>query len=366
MSGERSTPKKTALYHKHKAAGAKIVDFAGFAMPVHYSGIIEEHECVRTTVGVFDVSHMGEFLVTGSDAEMFLNYVTVNDVAAMDAGQAQYTAMCLEDGGIVDDLLIYKYEDRYLAVVNAANIQKDWDHLQKYRMAEAELQDVSDDTTLLAIQGPASREVLQKLTSEDLSVIKFYHFIEGEVAGVPSTIARTGYTGELGFELYVENQDAEELWDALFDAGSKQDIQPVGLGARDTLRLEMGFCLYGNDIDETTNPIEAGLGWITKLNKGDFLGRDAVARVKEAGPERKRVGFELLGRGIPRKGYSITFSGREIGEVTSGSQSPMLEKGIGMGYVETEFSKAGTTFNIMIRNKGIPAKVVKLPFYQHE
>lgn len=335
MSQEDGTPKKTALYGKHEAAGAKIVDFAGYEMPIQYAGIIEEHKCVRTTIGVFDVSHMGEFLVTGADAEGFLNYVTVNDVAKMSVEQAQYTAMCLEDGGIVDDLLIYKYEDRYLTVVNAANIRKDWEHMQQYLMDGAEMQDISDETTLLAVQGPKSRTVLQELTSEDLNAVKFYHFIEGEVAGIPATIARTGYTGELGFELYVENQHASDLWEAVFKAGAEYGIQPVGLGARNTLRLEMGFCLYGNDIDETTNPIEAGLGWITKLKKGEFVGRDAIKQVNEAGPERKRVGFELMGRGIPRKGYRITFSGSEIGEVTSGSQSPILEKGIGMGYVET-------------------------------
>ena len=355
--------KKTALYEKHKAFDAKIVEFAGYDMPIQYSGIMDEHKRVRNTVGVFDVSHMGEFLVTGAGAEDFLNYVTVNDVANMTIGQAQYTAMCQQDGGIVDDLLIYRYEDRFLAVVNAANLDKDWEHMLRFIAEDVEMANISEETTLLAVQGPDSRKTLQKLTDDDLSTVKFYHFIEGAIAGVDATIARTGYTGELGFEIYVENEYAEQLWDAIFDAGEAFHIEPIGLAARDTLRLEMGFCLYGNDIDETTNPIEAGLGWITKVNKGDFLGAEAIKAVQEKGPTRKRIGFELLGRGIPRHDYPIIFSGRKIGHVTSGSQSPMLEKGIGMGYVETEFAQPGTTFNIRIRSREIPAKVVKMPFY---
>ncbi|MCF7803267.1 MAG: glycine cleavage system aminomethyltransferase GcvT [Candidatus Marinimicrobia bacterium] len=358
-------PKKTALYDVHESLGAKIVDFAGYKMPIQYEGIISEHNRVRTTVGIFDISHMGEFMVTGSEAEGFLNYVTINDVSKMSAGQAQYTAMCLEDGGIVDDLLIYKYEDRYMVVVNAANIEKDWGHMQKHLQSgdDVELKNVSDDVTLLAVQGPESRALVQQLTEHNLNEIKFYHFVEGEASGVPATISRTGYTGEMGFELYVENEYAADLWNALFQVGAKFEAEPVGLGARDTLRLEAGLCLYGNDIDESTNPIEAGLGWITKLGKEDFVGKSALEEVRENGVERKRIGFKLLKRGIPRHGYPITFSGREVGEVTSGNQSPMLEKGIGMGYVKNEFAEIDTVINIKVRNRELPAKVAKMPFY---
>jgi len=358
--------KKTALYEIHKELGAKLVEFAGYEMPIQYSGIIEEHKKVRTSVGVFDVSHMGEFLISGENAESFLNYVTINNVAGMSVGQAQYNAMCYEDGGMIDDLLIYKFEDHYLMVVNAANLDKDWNWLEEHTTDGVSLEDVSDSTTLIAVQGPNSRKLMQKLTDADLSKIKFYHFIEGKVDGVPATIARTGYTGELGFELYVDNQYATQVWNAIFSAGEEFDVLPVGLGARDTLRLEAGFCLYGNDIDKTTNPLEAGLGWITKLDKGDFIGKDALLKAKENGLNRRLVGFELQERGIPRHGYSITKDGEEIGEVTSGSQSPMLGEGIGMGYVKWEYRKPGEEIAIKVRNKEIPAKIVKPPFHKKD
>lgn len=335
-------------------------------MPIQYSGIIEEHKQVRNSVGVFDVSHMGEFLISGDEAESFLNYVTINNVAGMSVGQAQYNAMCYEDGGMIDDLLIYKFEDHYLMVVNAANLEKDWNWLEDHATDSVSLEDVSDSTTLLAVQGPNSRNLLQKLTESDLSKVKFYYFIEGKIDDVPATIARTGYTGELGFELYIDNKYATQIWNVIFDAGEEFDVLPVGLGARDTLRLESGFCLYGNDIDKTTNPLEAGLGWITKLDKGDFIGRGAVQKAKDNGLTRRLIGFELQERGIPRHGYTITKDGEEIGEVTSGSQSPMLGKGIGMGYVRWEYRKPGEEIAIQVRNKEIPAIVVKPPFHKQD
>jgi len=358
--------KQTALYQIHKDLGAKLVEFAGYEMPIQYSGIIEEHKQVRNSVGVFDVSHMGEFLISGDDAESFLNYVTINNVAGMSVGQAQYNAMCYEDGGMIDDLLIYKFEDHYLMVVNAANLEKDWNWLEDHATDSVSLEDVSDSTTLLAVQGPNSRNLLQKLTESDLSKVKFYYFIEGKIDDVPATIARTGYTGELGFELYIDNKYATQIWNVIFDAGEEFDVLPVGLGARDTLRLESGFCLYGNDIDKTTNPLEAGLGWITKLDKGDFIGRGAVQKAKDNGLTRRLIGFELQERGIPRHGYTITKGGEEIGEVTSGSQSPMLGKGIGMGYVRWEYRKPGEEIAIQVRNKEIPAIVVKPPFHKQD
>ncbi len=356
-------PKKTALYDIHKSAGAKLVDFAGFEMPIQYQSIIEEHKRVRTTVGVFDVSHMGEFLISGDSAEKFLNQITVNDVPALQPGKAQYTLMCYPDAGIVDDLLIYRYEDHYMTVVNASNIEKDWNWMQENLLPGADMENISESTTLLAIQGPDSEKLIQKICSVDLSDLQFYHFIETQLAERQVTLSRTGYTGEPGFEIYADAADSEHLWQALFEVGEEFSVQPIGLGARDTLRLEAGLCLYGNDLTEHTNPVEAGLGWVVKLDSGQFIGKEIIAAEKESGPLRKRVGFELLDRGIPRHGYDIIFSGRKIGEVTSGNQSPMLEKGIGMGYVGNEFSNPGTTFNIKIRAKEIPAKVVKMPFY---
>ena len=359
-------PKYTALHDRHVALGAKMVEFGGYDMPVQYSGIVEEHQRVRTSVGVFDISHMGEFRFAGEEAESSLEKVTVNDVNGLTPGRAQYTLMCQEDGGIVDDLVIYRREEDFMCVVNAANISKDWEWLNTHKTDGVTLENISDQTTLLAIQGPRSRDVMQQLVVEDLNELRFFRFLTTEVAGVEAMLSHTGYTGDLGFEVYVGNEYAEHLWDKVMEAGGEYEIQPVGLGARDTLRIEAGLCLYGNDIDETTNPIEAGLGWVTKPEKKNFIGRSAVQRMKESGPERKRIGFEMMGRGIPREGYPITFSGSEIGQVTSGTQSPVLNKGIGMGYVRSEYSNPGTTFNIRIRSGEIPAKVVKLPFYQPE
>ena len=356
--------KKTALYDEHVRLGAKMVEFAGFWMPVQYHSIIAEHKAVRTAVGMFDVSHMGEFLFRGDGALDFLQRMTVNDVSRLIVGQAQYSAMCYEDGGIVDDLLVYRFSDHYMMVVNAANIEKDWNWLAEHKPPGVEMENASDRITLIAVQGPKSRDLLQELTETDLSGIAYYHFVSGALAGAPMTISRTGYTGELGFELYMDNAHGTSVWRKILEAGREFNLSPAGLGARDTLRLEMGYCLYGNDIDQTTNPIEAGLSWITKLKKGDFIGREALLRVKEEGPKRKLVGFKMEGRGFPRHGYKIFHNGTEIGRVTSGSISPMLNAGIGMGYVRTEFSAPGTKLDIDIRGRRMPAAVCELPFYR--
>lgn len=356
--------KRTPLNDIHKTLGAKMVDFAGFEMPVQYSGIIEEHLAVRKSVGVFDVSHMGEFEVRGRDALAFLQYVTINDAAKLIEGKAQYTAMCYENGGIVDDLLLYHLGDRYLLVVNASNIQKDFEWLMSHRFGDVQLTDVSDRTALLAVQGPRSLATLQKLTSVDLSKIEYYHSTRGTVSGVPMIISRTGYTGELGFELYMEAEPlaCEKVWNALFEAGKEFGIVPVGLGARDTLRLEKGFCLYGNDIDQTTLPLEAGLGWITKLDKGDFIGKQALLNARSSGLKRRLVGLTLPDKVIARHGYPLTVGGKSVGHVTSGTFSPILQRGIAMGYVETAYAAVGSTVDVQVRGKGSPATIVKTPF----
>ncbi len=356
--------KKTGFYDVHVDAGAKIVEFAGYAMPIQYKGIIDEHKRVRTTAGLFDVSHMGEFLVRGKDAEAFLQRITINDVASLQVNQVQYSAMCYDDGGIVDDLLVYKMDDHYMMIVNAANLEKDWNWAVEHKLGDVELENISDDTSLLALQGPKSIEILQKLTDVPVGDIVYYWTLPGKVDGVDMLISRTGYTGEAGFELCFTKQYSLQIWNALMEAGKPFDIEPVGLGARDTLRLEMKYCLYGNDIDKTTNPIEAGLGWITKADKGDFIGRDAIVKMLEDGPTRRLVAFELNDRAFPRHGYTITKDGAEVGAVTSGTFSPMLEKGIGMGYVNRPHTKFGTEIDIMIRNKAVPATVVKPPFYK--
>lgn len=357
--------KRTAFYDLHLAAGAKIVPFAGFEMPVLYRGIVAEHTAVRERVGVFDVSHMGEVLVTGPNALNFVQKITVNDASTLTVGQAQYSAMCRPDGGIVDDLLVYyRGPENYLLVINGANIDKDFAWMEQNAIEGATLINASDDYSLLAIQGPKSLETLQKLTSTNLSTIEYYHFVEGEIAGVPAIISRTGYTGELGFEIYFssDRQQSEQVWQAVMEAGAEFGIEPTGLGARDTLRLEMGYCLYGNDITDNTNTIEAGLGWITKLEKGEFNGREVLAAVKAAKPSRKLIAFQMNERAIPRQHYKIAADGREIGEVTSGTSSPTLGQGIGMGYVESPFAKVGTEIAVVIRDKQVPATVVKLPF----
>ncbi|UZH54684.1 glycine cleavage system aminomethyltransferase GcvT [Salinimicrobium tongyeongense] len=358
--------KNTALTSTHIELGAKMVPFAGYNMPVSYEGVNIEHETVRKAVGVFDVSHMGEFLITGENALALIQKIGSNDAAKLTDGKAQYSCMPNSDGGIVDDLIIYRFnEEKYLLVVNASNIEKDWNWISQHNTMDATMRDLSDEYSLLAIQGPKAAEAMQSLTNVDLSAIKFYTFQVAAFAGAENVIiSATGYTGSGGFEIYVKNDDAQRVWDRVFEAGAGYGIKPIGLAARDTLRLEMGFCLYGNDIDDTTSPIEAGLGWITKFTK-NFVNSEALKEQKENGPTRKLVGFELNERGIPRQGYEIVDeSGKVIGNVTSGTMSPSLEKGIGMGYVPTEYATPGSKINIQIRKKALPATVVKMPFYK--
>jgi len=354
--------KKTPFYAKHVALGARIIPFAGFLMPIQYGGIIQEHLTVRNAVGVFDVTHMGEFIIQGPEAEKFLNLMTINDVTQLAVGQVQYSAMCYPDGGIVDDLLVYRFADHYLVVVNAANLDKDFDWLQQHLIPGMELSNISDNTALLAIQGPNSLAVLQQLTEVDLQSIPYYHFTTGELAGIEMIISRTGYTGERGFELYHQPAQSPQLWEAIFQAGKDFGIQPVGLGARDTLRLEMKYCLYGNDIDQTTNPLEAGLGWITKLSKNNFIGKAALLKIKEQGVARKLIAFEMVERAIPRHACLIWVNDRQVGIVTSGTQSPSLNKGIGLGYLTSQYTSIGTEILIDIRGKKVKAKVIKPPF----
>jgi aminomethyltransferase len=358
--------KNTALSHIHEALGAKMVPFAGYNMPVQYEGVNAEHETVRTGVGVFDVSHMGEFLLTGPNALALIQKVTSNDASTLTIGRAQYSCLPNKDGGIVDDLLVYKVkEEQYLLVVNASNIEKDWNWISSFNDLGVEMRNLSDDYSLLAIQGPKAVAVMQTLTSVDLSAIKYYHFEVGPFAGIENVIiSATGYTGSGGFEIYCKNNEVEQIWNKLFEAGKSEGIKPIGLAARDTLRLEMGFCLYGNDINDTTSPIEAGLGWITKFNK-EFTNSQALKAQKEAGVKRKLVGFELVDKGIPRHDYIIVdANGKNIGIVTSGTMAPSLKKAIGMGYVATEHAAVGSTIFIEIRDKKIEAKVVAYPFYK--
>jgi aminomethyltransferase len=355
--------KNVPLNDLHIALGGKMVPFAGFNMPVRYSTDTEEHLCVRNGVGVFDVSHMGEFMVEGPQALELIQKVTSNDASKLVVGQAQYSCFPNETGGIVDDLIVYKFSDeKYMLVVNASNIDKDWAWVNKFNSMGAKLTNVSDATSLFAVQGPKAIEAVQSLTPVNLAEVKFYHFTVGEFAGVQDVIiSGTGYTGAGGFEIYVKNADAEHVWNAIFEAGKNFDIKPIGLGARDTLRLEMGYCLYGNDITDTTSPIEAGLGWITKFTK-EFTNSEALKSQKEAGVTRKLIGFIMQERGIPRGHYPIVdAAGEVIGEVTSGTHSPSMGVGIGMGYVKTEFSKPETEIFIQIRNKNLKAKVEKLP-----
>ena len=359
--------KNTALTKTHEALGAKMVPFAGYNMPVSYEGITIEHETVRNGVGVFDVSHMGEFLIEGPNALALIQKVTSNDASKLTLGKAQYSCLPNETGGIVDDLIVYRVkEETYLMVVNASNIKKDWDHISKYNEAfNADMKDLSEHYALLAIQGPKAVEAMQSLTSVDLSGIKFYNFVVADFAGIDFVIiSATGYTGSGGFEIYCKNSEVKQVWDKVMVAGADFGIKPIGLAARDTLRLEMGYCLYGHDITDETSPLEAGLGWITKFTK-DFVNSEALAKEKERGPKHKLVGFELEDRGIPRQGYDIVDGqGKTIGHVTSGTMSPSLGKGIGLGYVPVIFSEAGSKINIQIRKNAIPATVVKLPFYK--
>lgn len=358
--------KHTALNKVHKEAGAKMVEFADYEMPIEYTGIRDEHMTVRNAVGVFDVSHMGEFWVKGPKALDLIKKISSNDPSILKAGQAQYTCFPNGKGGIVDDFLVYCFgPEEYLMVVNASNIQKDWEWVSLQNEFGAELENVSDKMSQLAVQGPAALKTLQKLTETNLQEIKFYNFETGEMAGIEDVIiSATGYTGAGGFELYCKNEEVEKLWHAVFEAGEEFGIKPVGLGARDTLRLEMGYCLYGNDIDDTTSPIEAGLGWITKFNNGrQFIDRDFLMMQKNEGVKRRLRGFVLLEKGIPRHGYDLVDShGSVIGQVTSGTMSPVVKKGIGLGYIAKEYAAFGTGIYVKIRNKTIPAEIVKLPF----
>lgn len=359
--------KNIPLNDIHLALGAKMVPFAGYNMPVQYEGVNIEHETVRKAVGVFDVSHMGEFLVEGNNALDLIQKVTSNDASQLSVGKAQYSCFPNEEGGIVDDLIVYRIKsESYLLVVNASNIEKDWDWVSKHNEAiGAQIRNVSDDFSLLAIQGPKAVEAMQSLTSADLSAIKYYHCEVTDFAGIPYVIiSATGYTGSGGFEIYCKNSEVKQIWNKVFEAGKDYGVKPIGLAARDTLRLEMGYCLYGNDIDDSTSPIEAGLGWITKFSK-DFVNSEKLKKQKEQGTERKLVGFEVMERGIPRHGYEIIDEkGKAIGQVTSGTMSPSLGKGIGLGYVPSGLAKEGTLIYIHIRKKAIPARIVKLPFYK--
>jgi aminomethyltransferase len=356
--------KKTRLYPVHEKLGAKIVEFAGYMMPIQYSSIIAEHNAVRNSVGVFDVSHMGEIFVTGERALDFVQYITVNDASKLYPGRVQYSAMCYNDAGIVDDLLVYKFDDdKFLLVVNASNIDKDFSWMNENSNFGVTLENKSDEYSLIAVQGPNSNKTLQKICDKEIN-LEYYHFFEAKVAGVDMILSRTGYTGELGYELYFKGDEktAEHIWNKIFEAGKEFNIQPVGLAARDSLRLEMGFMLYGNDIDKTTNPLEAGLGWITKLNKGNFFGRDVLLKVKSDGLSRKLVAMLGTDKSFPRHGYEIKADNKRIGEVTSGTVSPVLEKPIAMGYIDISHANEGNEVNIVVRGRETSFKIVKLPF----
>jgi aminomethyltransferase len=356
--------KHTRFNKIHKNLGAKMVEFAGYEMPIQYSSIIAEHKAVRNSVGVFDVSHMGEIFITGKGALEFVQLITTNDASKLVPGKVQYSAVCYDDGGIVDDLLVYNLAvNEYLLVVNASNIDKDFNWMNENNNLDVEINNLSDEYSLLAVQGPNSKTVVEKLVGEEID-LEYYHFRKGNIADADVLISRTGYTGELGYELYfTDNEDiAEKVWNVIFDAGKEFNIQPVGLAARDSLRMEMCYCLYGNDIDQTTNPIEAGLGWITKINKGNFIGQDSIKKIKEEGIKRKLVAMMSDEKTFPRHGYDIMVNGSKVGTITSGTVSPILEKPIALGYVEKEFTSEGTKINFLVRGKEIPAMVVKPPF----
>ena len=365
--------KRTPLYQKHVELGARLVPFAGFAMPVQYEGIIEEHLAVRRNAGLFDVSHMGEVFVRGPHAFDFVQHLVTNDAARLYNGRAMYTVMCREPGGIVDDLIVYKIaDDEYMLVVNAANREKDFDWMVQNNAAKADLDDLSDDIALMAVQGPTAFRIVEKVVGQSLDELKFYHFMtlaQGSLFGSEFTlVSHTGYTGEPGLEIYCDAGSASAVWDAVMEAGRDSGLKPAGLGARDTLRVEAGYCLYGNDITEDTNPLESGLGWLTKLEKDDFIGKAALERVKTEGLRRKLVGFVMEERGIPRSGYPIlNAAGKEIGAVTSGTQSPLLQRGIGLGYVpnESTYTAVGAEIAISIRNRPVRAHVQKPPFHKN-
>ncbi len=356
--------KNTPLFDRHIELGGNMVSFGGYLLPTHYSGINLEHLGVRSKAGLFDVSHMGEFIISGSDAESFLQKVTVNDVASLSVGQAQYSAMCYANGGIIDDILVYKKKNEFMLVVNAANNEKDLDWLNSHAKGDIRIENMSDDIGLVAIQGPRSRNILQTLTDSNLTNIQFYHFVEGRLNGKKAIISRTGYTGELGFEIYANSDDIGEIWDAIMKAGQDKGLEPAGLGCRDTLRMEMKLALYGNDIDDTTNPIEAGLGWITRLGKTDFMGKKALLEAK-ANVTRRLVCLEMTERAIPRQGCPILMNDESVGIITSGTMSPSLETGIGIGYVNRPFDKSGTELLVDIRGRMKSAVVVKPPFYKN-
>jgi aminomethyltransferase len=362
MSGSPTpTGRKTPLYDQHIRAGAKMVDFVGWAMPIYYRSIVNEHRRVRETVGLFDVSHMGEFVVTGAGALASLERITTNRVAALSEGRVQYSLLCNHEGGVLDDLTVYRLPGRYMLVVNALNREKDLAWVREHVRDDARVEDVSDETALVAVQGPSSEPVLSAVVDADLASLPYYHSAEMAVAGRDAVVSRTGYTGEDGFEIYCAPEAAPEIWGGLLEAGKGSLIEPVGLGARDTLRLEMGYALYGNEMDETRTPVEAGLMWVTKLDKGDFIGREAIAARKARGAAERLIGFELLERGVPRKDQRIVVAGEEVGVVTSGSFSPSLEKGIGLGYAPLG---VGDAIEVAVRGRNLPAGVVGLPFYR--
>ena len=362
---ENTLVRRTPLYDAHQAAGGKLVEFAGWQMPVQYSGVLQEHRAVRTAAGIFDVSHMGEFRVAGKGAEGFLQAMTPNDVAKLKPGRIHYSGLLTEQGTYVDDLLIYRLaEEEFLLVVNAANAEKDLAWLQGHNDAGVTLEDVSSDYGLIALQGPKAEAILSELTSTDLMAIRYYAFVEGEVSGRATLISRTGYTGEDGFELYLAPEDTPAVWDRLLDVGGPAGLVPAGLGARDTLRMEAAMALYGHEIDDTTTPLEAGLQWVVKLEAADFVGRQALVEIKDAGLTRKLVGFNVEGRGIARQGHKVIAEDEEVGFVTSGTFSPTLEKALGMAYVPVSMAAIGTSVGLDIRGKVVPAVIVDLPFYK--
>ncbi len=361
LTQEVATVRKTALYDEHVALGARVVEFAGWAMPMFYDGIVSEHRRVRSTAGLFDVSHMGEFLVSGTDALHALEKLTTNRLASLAEGRVQYSAMCYENGGFVDDLLIYAMPGHYMLVVNAANRDKDLEWIRTNLTGDVVVDDVSEETGLIALQGPASEGVLAELTTADLSGLRYYHWTKTEIAGRETTLSRTGYTGEDGFEIYCDPKDSRSIWGAVLDEGAAAHVEPVGLGARDTLRLEMGYSLYGSEMDASRIPPEAGLMWVTKLSKGDFIGRDAIVRRMDEGINERIVGFELTGRGVPRPGHRILVGDDEVGHVTSGTFSPSLQRGIGLGYVRSDVTGE---LSVDIRGNHIEAHTVSLPFYR--
>lgn len=357
--------KRTPLYPLYARYGAKVVDFHGWELPVQYAGIIEEHQAVRTHAGLFDISHMGEIEISGAGSLAFIQHLTINDASALEDGQVQYSAMCYPDGGIVDDITLYRFSpERYLLCVNASNTAKDLDWIERHRPEGVTVRDLSGETALLALQGPKAEFILKPVAEVAIAALPYYRFTEGRVGGVEAVVSRTGYTGEDGFELFLSAEAAGELWQKIMAAGTTLGLRPVGLGARDTLRMEMKYALYGNDIGPDTDPVEAGLGWITKTGKGSFIGREAVAKRLASGPERKLVAFEITSRGIARPGCALAAGGRQVGTVTSGTFSPSLRKGIGLGYVPVGLSRPGTSLEVEVRGRKLQAEVVKAPFYK--